>query len=123
MMPGAFCEADIVKPIVGATVARATGYEEARGAFAVTGADTIVNGQRALEKLPSYNPNLVVAQHNREVRAFAARAAAKGNDCSPVQPIPVDTTGSKLVCTQEDRRQSAGPVARCRLRRRTGRSL
>jgi len=110
MMPGAFCEADIVKPIVGATLARATGYDEARGAFAVTGADTIVNPQATLDGLPSYNPNLIVAQHNREVRSFVARAAAKGNDCSPVQAIPVDTTGSKTVCTQEERRVAAAVI-------------
>jgi len=110
MMPGSFCEADILKPMVVASVARATGYDEARGAFAVTGADTIVSPQRALQSLPSYNPNAIIAQHNREVRSYAARAAAKGNDCSPVQAIPVDTSGSRLTCTQEERRVAAAVV-------------
>lgn len=107
MMPGAFCEADIMKPIIVGGVARATGYEEARGAFAVTGADTIVNGQRSVGHLPNYNPNVVIAQHNKEVHAFTARAAAKGNNCSPIQAIPVDSTGTNITCTQEERRVAA----------------
>lgn len=107
MMPGAFCESDIAKTVAVGTVARATGLDEAKGVFSVTGADTIVNGQRALGQLPAYNPTAVIAQHNREVRAFTTRAASKSNNCSPIQAIPVDLSGSNVTCTQEERRVAA----------------
>jgi hypothetical protein len=112
MMPGAFCESDITKAIVVGSVARATGYDEARGAFALSGADTIVNGQKATSQLPNYNPNAVVAQHNKEVRAYTSNASKKKEKgCYPFQAIPVDTTGSEIVCTQEERRVANAVLA------------
>jgi hypothetical protein len=107
MMPGAFCESDIAQAAIGGVVARVTGYDEAKGIFAVTGADTVVNPTRAVGQLPSYNPNVVIQQHNREVRSYAQRAAKQNNNCSPVQASPVDATGSRLQCTQEERRIAA----------------
>jgi len=102
MMPGAFCEADILQPVLTAGIARATGYAEAKNAFVVTGADSLVNGQRAVGALPQYNPNLVVAQHNREVRKYAQSAK-----CKPVQVVPVDVSGTQIQCSQEERRIAA----------------
>lgn len=102
MMPGAFCEADIVQPIITAGVARATGYEEAKNSFVATGADTLVNGQRSVGMLPNYNPNVVIKQHNAEVRKYA-----QGAKCKPIQAVPVDASGTDIQCSQEERRIAA----------------
>jgi len=107
MMPGAYCEADVIKPITVGSVARSTGYEEAKGIFPVTGADTLVNGHAAVgarNGLPTYNPNVVIGQHNKEVRSYIQNASRKGNTCSPLQVTPVDTTAAKVSCSQEERR-------------------
>jgi hypothetical protein len=102
MMPGAFCEADIIAPIVTASVARATGYDEAKGSFAITGANTVVNTDETVGQMPIYNPNVVIQQHNREVRAFSKDAT-----CKPIQVVPVDASGTNIQCSQEERRIAA----------------
>jgi hypothetical protein len=111
MMPGAYCEADVIKPIAVGGVARSTGYERAKSAVILTGADTLVNGHAAINArtgLPSNNPNVVITQHNREVRSLIANSATKkSNTCSPVQAIPVDSTGAKINCSDVERFSSA----------------
>jgi len=102
MMPGTFCQADILQPVVTASIARASGYQESKNSFVVTGADTLVNGTAPAEALPSYNPNLIIAEHNREVRKYAQSAG-----CKPVQAVPVDVSGTQIQCTQEERRVAA----------------
>jgi hypothetical protein len=101
MMPGAFCEADIVQPIVVAGVARATGYQEATNYFSVTGAGTLVDGQKSAGSLPK-SPTPIIQQHNAEVRKYA-----QGATCKPIQAVPVDGSGTTIKCSQEERRVAA----------------
>lgn len=97
MMPGAIRQQDVLAPIARSGTARATGYDFAKSYFDITGANTVVNSERAMGQLPSYNPTAVVQQHNQRVRSFAKA------DCSPVQAVPVDASGTEIKCSQQER--------------------